>query len=95
MIKSLILLLSLTFIFACGHTEGTIQKGEESFFVFSGNLENVKIHIDELQPFTPSIGKHYQIRPGKHTVMAYRDGNLLLNRMIILENQVTTEIKIP
>jgi len=27
--------------------------------------------------------------------MAYRDGKLLLNKIIILENQVTMEIRIP
>jgi hypothetical protein len=95
MAKFLILLLGVLFIFACGHQEGTIQKAEKSLIFFSGNLENVKIHIDELEPFTPSYGKHYQMSPGKHTLMAYRDGKLLLNKIIILENQVTMEIRIP
>jgi hypothetical protein len=93
--KSLILLLSLTFILACGHTEGTIQKADRCFIVFSGNLENVKIHIDDLEPFAPSIGKHYQLRPGQHYVAAYRDEALLVDRRLFLENQVTTEIDIP
>lgn len=95
MAKFLILLLGVLFIFACGHQEGTIQKAEKSLIFFSGNLENVKIHIDELEPFTPTYGKHYQMSPGKHTLMAYRDGKLLLNKIIILENQVTMEIRIP
>jgi len=95
MLRFFVLLLVGTLIFACGYTTGTIQKAEKSFIVFSGNLENVKIHIDELEPFTPSNGKHYEMAPGKHTLLAYREGKLLLNRIIILENQVTTEIKVP
>ncbi len=91
----ILLLLGALFIFACGHQEGIIQKAEKSLIFFSGNLENVKIHIDETEPFTPSYGKHYQMLPGKHTLMAYRDGNLLLKKIIILENQVTMEIRIP
>jgi hypothetical protein len=93
--KFVVLLLVGSLIFACGYTTGTIQKAEKSFIVFSGNLENVKIHIDELEPFTPSSGKHYEMGPGKHTLLAYREGKLLINRVIILENQVTTEIKVP
>ena len=95
MIRFIILLLVASLIFACGYTTGAIQKAEKSFMVFSGNLENVKIHIDELDPFAPSSGKHYEMAPGKHTLLAYREGKLLLNRIIILENQVTTEIKVP
>jgi hypothetical protein len=95
MLRFIILLLVASLIFACGYTTGTIQKAEKSFIVFSGNLENVKIHIDELEPFTPSSGKHYEMAPGKHNLLAYREGKLLLNRLIILENQVTTEIKVP
>ena len=95
MAKFFILLLGALLIFACGHQEGTIQKAEKSLIFFSGDLENVKIQIDELEAFAPSYGKHYQMLPGKHTLMAYRKGNLLLNKVIILENQVTMEIRIP
>jgi hypothetical protein len=95
MIKILILLLGALFIFACGHVEGTIQKAEKALIVFSGNLENISIKIDELEPFMPSYGKHYQLTPGKHALTAYRDGTLVLNKIIFLENQVTMEIRIP
>ncbi len=91
----ILLLLGALLIFACGHQEGIIQKAEKSFIFFSGNLENVVIHIDKREPFAPSYGRHYEMLPGKHTFMAYRGGNLLLNKIVILENQVTMEIRIP
>jgi hypothetical protein len=95
MTKFFIFLLSVMFILACGHTEGTIQKADQSFIVFSGNLDNVEIRIDDLEPFAPLIGKHYQLKPGQHYVTAYRGEALLVDRKIFLENQVTTEINIP
>ncbi|MGO8990519.1 MAG: hypothetical protein ACLQGU_05845 [bacterium] len=95
MVKFLILSLGALFIIACGHVEGTIQKAEKGLIVFSGNLGNVSIKIDELEPFTPSHGKHYQLSPGKHVLTAYRDGTPVLNKIIFLDNQVTMEIRIP
>ena len=95
MVKILILSLGALFIFACGHVEGTIQKAEKGFIVFSGNLENVSVKIDDLEPFTPSYEKHYQLSPGKYVLRAYRDGTLVLNKIIFLGNQMTMEIRIP
>ena len=95
MTKSLVFILGFMFILACGHSEGTIQKADKSFILFSGNLENVKIHIDDLEPFAPLTGKHYQLRPGQHYVTAYRGETLLVDRKLFLEDQVTTEINIP
>jgi hypothetical protein len=95
MVKIFILSLGALFILACGHVEGTIQKAERSLIVFSGNLENVSIKIDDREPFVPSYGKHYQLSPGKHLLTAYRDGALVLNKIIFLDNQVTMEISIP
>ncbi len=90
-----ILLCGMLLLTACGHTEGTIQKAEKSFIVFVGDLNAVRVQIDDLQSFAPSEGKHYQISPGKHTVMAFKNENLILKRIILLENTVTTEIRIP
>lgn len=93
--KIVILLLSALLISACGYMTGTLQKSETSFLVFSGNLENVSVQIDDRPSFFPANGKHYQVSPGKHNILAYRDGKLLLNRVVILENQITTEINVP
>ena len=95
MLKSFILLSMLVFVFACGHSEGIIQKAEKSFIVFTGNLENVKVQIDDLEPIFPSPKTHYQLFPGRHQLSAFRDGILLLDRVVILENQVTMEITMP
>jgi hypothetical protein len=88
----LLLILSIT---ACGYITGTVQRAERSSVMFSGNLEGVSVQIDDLEPFAPLYRTHYHIPPGKHTLMAYRHGELVVKRVIYLENQVTTEVYVP
>ena len=87
--------MGILLVWGCGYTTGTLQKADKSFLAFSGNLENVRVHVDDTEPFTPDRGKQYQVSPGMHTVMAYRDGQLLVDRLVILQNQTITEINIP
>jgi len=91
----IILFCGMLLLSACGYIEGTVQKAEKSYIVFLGDLEQVTVQIDDSESFTPSAGKQYQISPGKHTVAAFKKENLVLKRIILLENQVTTEISIP
>ncbi len=95
MVKIFLLSFVALLILACGHVEGTIQKAERGFLVFTGNLEDVSIEIDKLDPFTPSYGKHYQLPPGKHVLTAYRGGAPVLSKVIFLGDQVTMEIRLP
>jgi hypothetical protein len=37
----------------------------------------------------------YQVSPGKHIVRAYRNGVLVVHRVLTLDTQVTTEVTIP
>ena len=91
----IILFCGMLLLSACGYIEGTVQKAEKSYIVFLGDMEQVRVQIDDRESFTPSAGKQYQISPGKHTVAAFKKENLVLKRIILLENQVTTEIRIP
>ncbi len=91
----IILFCGMLLLSACGYVEGTVQKAEKSYLVFLGDLEEATVQIDGMEPFTPSSGKQYQVSPGKHTVAAFKKENLVLKRVVLLENQVTTEIRIP
>jgi len=91
----LLLMCGMFFFSSCGYIEGTVQKAEKGTIVFLGDLTQVKIQIDDREPFIPTEGKHYQFSPGKYTITAFKNENILLKRIIILENQVTTEIRIP
>lgn len=104
--KVILFFLGMLFIYACGYQEGIVQKAEKSFIRFSGNLENVTIQIDDMTPFTlKSIAdseknttddkKLYQVSPGRHSVKVYRGGNIIVNRILFIDNHATTEVIIP
>lgn len=81
---------------ACGYQESIVQKSEKSYLKFTGNPIEVKIQIDDMTPFSlAESDKLYQISPGRHIVKAYRNGELIVNRVLIVDSQVTTEVTIP
>ena len=107
--KALFLFFGMIFLFACGYKEGIVQKAENSYLKFSGNWENASVQIDDMESFIlkrtvnpedterryPDDNKLYQIAPGKHSLKVYREGNLVINRIVFLENQATMEVIIP
>jgi len=104
--KVILLLLGIMILCACGgYQEGVVQKGEKSFIKFTGNCTNVSVQIDDMTPFGLKSGtdsgkcsddnKLYQFSPGKHSIKAYRDENLIVNRILLLDNQTTTEVILP
>jgi hypothetical protein len=97
-----ILGLLLTFC-TYGTREGVVQKGEISYLHFKGNTENVTVIIDEGEPivldkeqearrYSPHL--LYKIPPGKHTLKAYRNGELILERLIYVASNETKEVEI-
>lgn len=92
---------------ACGYREGVIQRAENSYLKFTGNWTNATVQIDDNQPFTltpppPEGGKAaspantlYQVSPGRHRVMISRDGRVVVDRILMLDNRVTTEVQVP
>jgi hypothetical protein len=81
---------------SCGYQESIVQKSEKSYLKFTGNPTEVTIQIDDMTPFSVAASdKLYQISPGQHIVKAYRNGELIVNRVLIVDSQVTTEVTIP
>ena len=94
-----------------GVKTGVVQKDETSYLKFTGGTRGndygaVSIIIDDgkysFDIFTNDGNVNtakkqtlYKINPGKHRIQIYRDNNLLIDRVIFVENQVTTEINIP
>jgi uncharacterized lipoprotein YajG len=101
--KIILLLLGILILHACGYQEGIVQKGEKSFIKFAGNLENVSVQLDDMNQFVlksvsesgADDNKLYQVSPGKHVLKVYRDGNLIINRILFLDDQATAEVIIP
>jgi hypothetical protein len=91
-----ILLVSSLFVSCGGYNEGIVQKEGKGFLKFVGNINAITVSIDEGKEFLldPAI-EVYQVKPGKHAVRMYRDNQLVLNRVVIVDNQTTMEIQIP
>lgn len=95
---------------SCGYKEGVIQPSPKSYLWFTGNIENADVYIDDSNLFkldqyvkdpasgenrAPSRSVHYQLAPGKHTVVIKKENKIVVNRVLILGEGMTTEIEIP
>ncbi len=105
--KGFLVFLVCLLLSACGYQEGMVQKAETSYLKFTGNWPNSIVQVDSVQPFElkpPASSSDpkaspdntlYQLSPGKHRVTVTRGGSVVVDRVVILENQVTMEVQIP
>lgn len=96
---SLVLFVFL-FIISCAYKEGVVQKADRSYLKFVGNLKNITVQIDDMQPFSindssSSNNKSYQVKSGKHTIIVSRNSQIIVKRLLFLDNGVTKEVQIP
>ena len=104
------LLAFFLILLGCGITEGVIQKSEKSYLWFTGNTNGAVVYIDDLDMINlqgsyhiDNDGNkrkrtkpvHYKISPGKHTVRVERNGKIVVNRVLILGNNIVKEIMVP
>jgi hypothetical protein len=94
--RALALLLFSLMLASCGGYTETIQKAEKGYLKFVGNTAETTITIDDGSAFSynPEI-ELYQVRPGRHIVKVFRNNQVIVNRIIIVENEITTEIIVP
>lgn len=91
-LSCLVLVLS-----ACGYREGIIQSDSKSYLVFTGNIQDTTVSIDNVDPFPLEDNAdkvHYQVSHGKHLITIKRDNKLIINREIFLGKGMTKEINI-
>ena len=95
--KMTIISIALLLFMGCAYNTGIVQRAEKSYLQFIGNSEGVSVIIDENNAFGLSTTKDtlYQLNQGKHTLKIYRNNNLIVARIIFLEDQETMEIIIP
>ncbi len=97
----LVVALCCCFFAGCGgYGEGVEQPAERSYLKFSGDLRNVMVKIDDRAPLSlaergAGQSSVYRISPGQHRIKVYRADEVIMERILILENQVTREVQIP
>ncbi|MCX6141882.1 MAG: hypothetical protein NTZ35_01555 [Ignavibacteriales bacterium] len=92
----MLLLVSLFFSACGGYSEGVLQKAEKGYLKFVGNVQNVTVVIDGGDAISlEAKNQVYQVKPGRHEVKAMRDGQMILNRILVVDNQTTVEVEIP
>jgi len=83
----------------CGLKETVVQKEKVSYLSFTGNISNVIVHIDDLEPInlnnTSSKNVQYEISTGKHHIVITKNGEEVVNRVVLLGSGSVKEIKIP
>lgn len=102
-------LVILLLCVGCGLKEGVVQKEPKSYLWFTGNTKNAIVYIDDLSPIIlneshasegdynkeKSDKIHYEISPGKHSIIVKKMGEEVVNRIVFLGDGITKEIKIP
>lgn len=95
---------------SCGLKTGIEQSAERSYLKFTGNVKGASVSIDEGAPFdlvrdTEYIEQQgeklqaktrlFEIKPGKHSVIVSREGEVLVDRVFLIGNNQTKEIQVP
>ena len=93
----LILIVSIILFTSCGgYKSEVLEKESAGYIKFLGNIINTSVEIDQSTQFNinPEI-ELYKLTPGKHTIKIYRNNNLLVERIIIIQSQNTIELEVP
>jgi hypothetical protein len=95
-LKIIFLLTAIILISCGGYNTGVLQKDHKGFIKFTGNTTNVSVEINseskfELDPET----ELYELYPGQYNIKVYRNNNLVVDRIIIIEGETTYEIEVP
>lgn len=85
-----------------GYQEGILQKDEVSYFRFTGDVAGAVVSIDSGETIylgLDSQGKPanviYKVAPGKHRVVVTKGNQVVVDRIVIVDNQNTREIQVP
>lgn len=96
--KSILLTISLiTFMFSgCGYKEGVVTTTAKSYIYFSGDVNSAVVTIDEGDSFNVKAGQNnlYTVKPGKHIIKVYKNGELKIKKEIYISDGISKEIEI-
>jgi len=98
--KITLILMSLLLLMTagCGYKEGVSVKEQESFIYFTGNAKGSEVSIDSGNAFVVEKGgseEHYKLAPGKHNIVVRKNGQIVVNRTLLLGDGIAREIQVP
>ena len=90
-------LITLLVFSGCGLKESVVEKQRVGYLSFTGDTADAVVFIDDLEPISlrSSDKAHYEISPGKHHIVIKKNGAEVVNRLILVGNGSTKEIRIP
>jgi len=91
-----ITILAIVGISGCGYKEGVVTAEQKSYLYFTGNVNDVKVSVDNGPMFSVVSGQNqqYQITPGKHGVTIYRGNEMIIKREIFVSDGIAKEIEV-
>lgn len=93
----LIAFLVIVGLSGCGYKEGVVTAEQKSYLYFTGNVNNIKVSVDNGEGFNveSGINHQYKINSGKHTIVIYRGNDVIVKREIYVSDSVGKEIEVP
>ena len=91
-------LLAAIWLAGCYSATGTISHDPVAYVQLKGAREGLTIVIDDLGsvPVVPQKGlARFHVSPGRHRVRVLSNGNVLVDRTILVSDLQTLEISIP
>ena len=82
----------------CASHQGVVLKDGNANLQLLGQCEGVSLQIDENSPM--AVGKKcedsiFSVKPGRHVLKLYRNGELILERLIYFSTGETSEVTLP
>lgn len=107
---AILVILSLATVLGCGFREGVIQPDSRSFIWFSGNTQDAIASVDKQSEFKIEPNYYvdnrgekvkksgralYEVKPGKHEIIVKRNGEIIVNRILMISAGATKEVRVP
>lgn len=95
---------------SCGYKEGSRQLDNQSFITFAGEVNGAVAVVDGGEPFEidsltykdsqgndvkKSDKTYYLVRPGRHSVVVSKDGQVKVERDVLINAGSTKEVWVP
>lgn len=90
--------ICLIFLAGCGLSETVVQKEQVGALVFTGEVAGAVVQIDELAPLDLNAtdrNVRFEISSGKHHIVVLKNGEKIVDRVVLLGSGSDKEISIP